>query len=269
MTETNRKPTGLLFHYTTKESALEHILPVRQIRMGEYSKTNDPRESKEWGTFTVTAHKKIDWTDAHDGLDEIKHVQNCARILCLTQDCEGDLNSAAVERRGYGLSRMWTQYAGGHTGVCLVFDTPSLQQAIQATVPVPSDLLPGEVRYSDLSVESGRAKVLAFNIDMNLIDQLGAAEAIRQHVQTNADTFFFKKAQDWRDEREYRWVYCARPDDSEIHVPIEESLRQVVLGVDFPQAFIPMVKDICQTIGARVTRMHMFRGHFEHSDDTN
>ena len=270
MVEENRDPTGLVFHYTTKEFALEHILHKRLLKMGEYSKTKDPKESKAWSDFTFDLSRNSDrWSDALDAREEIRRVQNCTRILCLTLDSEGDPYQATVEKRGFGLSRMWAQYAGGHTGVCLGFDASLLGQAIKETVPFPRDLLQDQVRYSILSEENPREKVAAFDIDVIRAKELGHSEAMREHVKTHAKNFFFKKAQDWRDEREYRWVYCAKPDDSEILVPIEESLKQVVLGVDFPEAFISLVWNICQQVEAQLNHMQIFRGQLTHSYDTN
>jgi hypothetical protein len=33
-----------LFHYTTRDAALEHILPTGRLRLGRLPRTNDPRE---------------------------------------------------------------------------------------------------------------------------------------------------------------------------------------------------------------------------------
>jgi len=35
-------------HYTSKETAMEHILESKKIRLGRLGFTNDPRESKRW-----------------------------------------------------------------------------------------------------------------------------------------------------------------------------------------------------------------------------
>ena len=35
-------------HYTSKETAMEHILESKKIRLGRLGLTNDPRESKPW-----------------------------------------------------------------------------------------------------------------------------------------------------------------------------------------------------------------------------
>ncbi len=39
---------NLLFHYTTKERAIENILHDMTLRMGSMKATNDPRETDPW-----------------------------------------------------------------------------------------------------------------------------------------------------------------------------------------------------------------------------
>ena len=270
MTDRPSDYTRLVYHYPTKDAALEHILPSMMLRMGEYSKTNDPRESKEWVRMGASKGGPGDfWTGAHAGWDEIERVQQCTRILCLTLDHPDDAHEAPVETRGYGLSRMWAQYASGHTGVCLGLDAALLDQSVRATVPNPEGLLRGHVRYADLSMAYRREDLHAFDIDVNRVEQVGPVQAVREHVRSHADTFFFKKARDWRDEREIRWVYCAEQNDPAFLVPIEGALRQVVVGVNFPRVFLPMVEGICQRVGARLLVLGMYRGHFldPESDD--
>src|SRR5262245_34837772 len=46
----------LLFHYTSKETALEHILPTMRLRMSPYNKTRDPRENTDWSEMFGASH---------------------------------------------------------------------------------------------------------------------------------------------------------------------------------------------------------------------
>jgi hypothetical protein len=41
-------PGDWLYHYTTLEAALVHILPQRQLCLSPFSKMRDPREYKQW-----------------------------------------------------------------------------------------------------------------------------------------------------------------------------------------------------------------------------
>ena len=37
-----------VYHYTSRDTALQHILATGKIRLGSLSKTNDPHETKSW-----------------------------------------------------------------------------------------------------------------------------------------------------------------------------------------------------------------------------
>jgi hypothetical protein len=42
--EVRETPGEWLYHYTTIETALVHILPTRHLRLGPFSRMRDPRE---------------------------------------------------------------------------------------------------------------------------------------------------------------------------------------------------------------------------------
>ena len=44
-----------VFHYTSRDAALCHILRTGRLRLGPYAKTNDPRESKDWEFTWITS----------------------------------------------------------------------------------------------------------------------------------------------------------------------------------------------------------------------
>src|SRR4029077_20218769 len=46
--EIRETPGQWLYHYTTIETALVHILPTRLLRMTPFSRMRDPREHKRW-----------------------------------------------------------------------------------------------------------------------------------------------------------------------------------------------------------------------------
>ena len=48
----------LVYHYTTRETALEKILFTNKLRLNPFICTNDPRESKLWN-FTFMGKKPI------------------------------------------------------------------------------------------------------------------------------------------------------------------------------------------------------------------
>src|SRR4051794_29020534 len=114
-----------LFHYTKRETALEHILPTGRLRFGTLPRTNDPREAVPT-LFTVAGFVgDDDELTKRDPFDLIAEagalLRDSVHLLCLTEDKPSDVT---YSRYGNGprRARMWAQYADNHKGVCLCFD---------------------------------------------------------------------------------------------------------------------------------------------------
>ena len=46
--EIRERPGEWLYHYTTLETALVHVLPRHRLRLSPFSRMRDPREYKQW-----------------------------------------------------------------------------------------------------------------------------------------------------------------------------------------------------------------------------
>jgi hypothetical protein len=127
-------PDEFLYHYTTSEAALGSILPTGQIRLGLIAATNDPREAKEW---FFSLRSPTDSPSLDEFFEIVKgatlHANESAKVLCLTMDA---MRPAPREifGRGWAHSRMWAQYGGGHSGVCLIFDWRLLEKRLSETL---------------------------------------------------------------------------------------------------------------------------------------
>src|SRR5436190_23031633 len=110
------------FHYTTLSAGLEHILPSMTLRMSPFSAMRDPRESKRWAVAGVgytggDPERAERWRAEFDqALNELKDT---CKLLSFTQD---HLGGKPVYRRGYARPRLWEQYAGRSTGLCLALN---------------------------------------------------------------------------------------------------------------------------------------------------
>jgi len=116
----------LLFHYT-KEDKLRNILRGGELWLSPYAFTNDPRETKEWVADVITDASAGD-RDTQRLADEVRSqadtiLRGGARLACFTLDRPptADAEPSSKFHRGWGRARMWLQYAGDHTGACLVF----------------------------------------------------------------------------------------------------------------------------------------------------
>lgn len=122
-----------LFHYTSRDAALEHILPTARLRFGRLPRTNDPREFGEiWFPIAgrVGDDEPLTARSPFKLIEEAnEHLRRSVHVLCLTEDRP----SRWEQRHGYGngprRARMWAQYSDNHAGVCLCFDRQRLIDA--------------------------------------------------------------------------------------------------------------------------------------------
>jgi hypothetical protein len=222
------EPHKYLYHYTTRQAALGSILPKAELRVGLYRYMNDPRESKDW-QFTLEGGSAGDLIPVSKEATRV--AKATAKVLALVRD---DPTAAAGDGfgefgRGYAHSALWSHYAGGHSGVCLVFDREALRRAVEDTLLSKGHLYAGCVTYADADAD----EVDAFTLSQADINRLGVPAAVEAHIQKWHPVLFFRKSREWENEREYRWVLRS-PDPVAEFVPIADALRGLVLGDSFP-----------------------------------
>lgn len=246
-----------LFHYTTAETFLAHILPTLQLRMSPFDIVNDPREAQN--RYFVLADDEGNglegWNFPLLQIEFDQIVRGEAKVLCFTRD-DPDIDAAQfhlrVYRRGWAHSRMWDQYAGHHTGVCLAFSVDTLGGDIAEAVGARGDLISRWVNYED---EPPTADLIAAReIRTSVLRADGPGVTFRRQRDQHVGVWYFYKSTDWASEYEFRWVLLsARPERFE-HVPIGHSLAGVIFGPDYPLDSVPMVR---QRVGAEVTLAHL------------
>lgn len=240
----------LLYHYTTKERALENIFPDMRMRMGPLRGMADPRER---GAIMATAGGVITEKGRKVSDSEIaravnRNIKDVCRVACFShekgyKDIE---RSARVtdSDRGWGHDRMWDQYAGHHTGICLVFDKAKLLSAMEDHFAGRGTLLYGPIIY-ELFETSAPDAPAPYTIPPGEIGDIGLDEHIRRHRKTYAQHFYFVKNPDWSSENEYRFVWLGDDESCppEEFVSIEGCLRAVCVGAYFPAPYRRNVAD--------------------------
>lgn len=251
----------VLFHYTTREAALEHIVPDRQLRLSPYSAMRDPLENK-W-LFHCSYSVPDDMPDSDPEHPErtaelIKReaaaIREGAKVLSLTLDAEAFGRGAELFGRGWARARMWEQYAENHAGVCLVFDRQSVIEEVTASLnaqgmPAPYNRL---VEYTERGTGAG--------LPLNL-NEIGEVDPqwVRELVEKRKDELFFLKTTDWETEREYRFVVTSdKPGHVLAHTG--EALKAVVVGERFPRWGWPGVIESCRESGLMALRREWSTG---------
>lgn len=156
----------LLFHYTSFNSAIK-IIKSGKLLYSKLSKLNDPLES----------HRSSYYDDYNSSKTEI--IQNEIskyHQISLTKD--------TVCRRGFDINAMWGHYADKGNGVCLVFDKNQLE----------GQLKKGYVFHKEIHYSS--------SYDNSITVEGDVSKYFKEHI----DDIFFKKAESWSYEQEYRII---------------------------------------------------------------
>jgi hypothetical protein len=249
-----------LFHYTTFEAFLGHILPSRRLRLSPLDEVNDPRESKAWlCSLSIDEGEPEDWDVFEVSREFTELLKGSTKVLCLTRDDPAlhPNRIAHLYGRGYAHTRMWDRYANNHTGVCLAFDIDRLQSDVAMSVAGKGEVIHMGVTYSDMPP----GETAAFNVKTSVIVSKGLQGALRAHRELHHGTLYFYKSTDWASEFEYRWVLLSDGDARYEYADIQYSLAGVIFGADFPDESIPMVRDVLGDASVVLSRMTYRNGH--------
>jgi len=231
--------------------------------MGPLTSTNDPFETKSW-SFAVGAQLG-DGNDlkglASKNPDYNRIIRYGCRVFCVSQDIERAFKLDFYSR-AYALPRMWAQYGGNHTGICLVFDKDDLARVIESSCPQNETLVAGSVLYGnhfDPSEQTWMRHMEAFQLSADDISVHGLETAVAQHRDRYSDVFFFRKAADWKHENEFRWI--VRGETNTPHfIPFDSALRAIVIGTDFPPERVAEVHQFCSDLDLHVARIIWING---------
>lgn len=181
------------------------------------------------------------------------------KLLCLTRDIEQVQGQHFQEHvgRGYSRPRMWAQYTGNHSGICLMFDKEKLNNAIRDCLGVET-IHNGPVKYGRYSLKNH----FAFNgINFDTIKRDGINEVAQKHLDSYFEELFLEKTDDWKDECEYRWVLFSKEEEEYIHIDYRDALVAIILGVDFPTDQHPKVEAYCEKFKVDVAKMYWSNGN--------
>jgi hypothetical protein len=238
-----------IYHYTRWECLLD--IAQDGLRLNSLDRMNDPRESKEWflgitsGTADDTSRV---WRIAHDYRKLVR-----AATFCSDEHIDGEEQKQPV-RRGYARPRMWAQYAGNHTGVCIAFDRAMLSERVADTFAgrLGGWLVSGRVAYvTEQKDDPAYQGVQVIGIT--------AEQAVSRFYDQHRERIFLVKHTDWRDEAEFRFLAYdpVAPRDADdpadehsTFVSLDGCVAGLVLGTDFSTAHIPAPREFIRAVNA-------------------
>jgi len=240
-----------VFHYTSLKNCVE-ILDTHHIRLSPLERTNDPYEWTNW---------PLDWVDRYLPKDtkaiEERHLsiqQTWSQIRKRFQVFGGYCESKANEgpkQDGRTQIPMWAHYGDNHEGVCLVIDRKRFTENLRVLFP---SSFSKSVRYGGIS---GADYLKAHDLPESLLNVQDHKTLVRKHAREHIDQLFYTKSRAWQGESEWRWVVDHWREDY-IHVPIDHSLIEVVLGQKVRDFYYPAMRE-----AVRANRAHLFRATWD------
>jgi hypothetical protein len=226
--KTTREIDRYVYHYTTWEVLVAHILPTGLLRLGPFHGTSDPYEFKHWHTISTGVADGTPIDRSHKATYDLWDLKDRSNLIAFARDDESGWQND-IYRRGFSRTPMWAHYAEKFLGVCLVFEKAPFIDAVRAEFSDSSDrVYDGPVTYK-LPPKTHDA----YTINMNRVAAIGVEDFILEHVDRFEKELFFSKQEDWAYEREYRVVViCSNP--GELFLDIKSLLRGVVLGERCP-----------------------------------
>jgi len=221
--EIREKPNEWLYHYTTLEAALLHVLPRRELRLSPFSRMRDPREYKQWFPDAAGFIGEVTDTELgraiHEASERLNLLRDEFKLLSLTQDSPDP--GEGVYGRGFARSRLWELYAGRSSGVCLVLGKHAAKETLARQLKAIGTATHKPVQYENGPIHT--------EIMFNFEEIFGDLDVLAQRIaERHLDRLFLTKNTEWESEREYRFLVRS-PNEYE-YVDISDALVAVIRG---------------------------------------
>ncbi len=231
----------LVAHYTKRDIAKDYIFKNKTLKIGSLKNLNDPYEAKQaWLDFGsyITEDKEIEKQRARTNYSQEKKekIKNMIgehiKLLCVSVRSETKIKGFPETTDFYSNPAMWAHYGDNAQGVCLLFSKEKLNDCIHSSA-------------EHFRVESKKIDYFPHNNSIHWID----GEEVETYSDDNKQKLFDdinldvlkRKLPVWEYESEYRWIVCSQKPD-ELYIPYEDSLKAVVLGLNFNLDYLPKLK---------------------------
>lgn len=224
------KPTTI-FYYCKLSTAIEKILPKKEIRLSPLLNTNDPRENQDL-IFCLTQNAETKNELKYD--EFIKKVngnlRNECKVICFS------LNSGNYTA-GNSYSTMWAHYGDNHTGICLELD---YKKFIEENKKYIVKKYFRKIKYFDFEKDKNEHP----RIDICDINTKKIENHIRKVcLTTHLKHVFFTKNKEWNYENELRLIYFSKKQKEEF-CKIKKSLVKIHLGIKFNDIYLPAISKL-------------------------
>lgn len=213
-----------VYHYTSTEIALLHILASGKLRLNKRSFSIDPIENeiKYYPDNFWCGGEGINNLATEDAAWELRKKasvisKNTKQLSFCMNDDNYKEQKHILERYGFIKPRMWDQYGDKYKGVCLAFSRKSIENQLRDT----------EMHYDKVSY-------ISYNefrqIDYARINLNGIKDCVhycRNYID-NMKKSYFRKHSDYCNEKEYR--ICSFDENEYAYIDISDSLLGIIVS---------------------------------------
>lgn len=231
-----------IYHYTKAETAINFILKNKNLKFSSFSKTNDPKETKEWFFIPGTNEGRDLKKYTPEYLSKILNptLRGATNLLCFSKDKELTGNHLEdTPNRGFCKPRMWAQYAENHTGVCLIFNFERFTKLFHERFSDKTYVY-DKVRYLDRLLADIQMEP-AYIVNIDHLEKRGKDYCYDHLIKFN-QRLYFEKAKDWENENEFRFVIFECTD--ELYFEYQNSLSGIIFGQDCNEEDIKRIVDL-------------------------
>ena len=249
-----------LYHYTTANIAIKHILYEKKIKLNPFYKMSDPYENKNFDfDFNYSTKNPIEVYEKDKQIQiaikrHCKIVSFCSNEKPLIHQISYIPNPDITYQRiksqqyefnvpGHYHSRMWDQYADRHSGVCIIFSKKKLNEAIRQQYS-PDRIFNNHVGYAlhYLYIKNEIKR------DCNKLLESPHNELIMNFLENKKGILFFTKNIDYINEAEYRLVIYDASDDKCKYLDISTCIKGVLIGENCCKSDFKKIKQFCNDL---------------------
>ena len=180
-----------IFHFTRKDTAIEHILNTGILRFGLLGMTNDPQE---YSSRMITPSGWGDLKKYREEISEItKTIEGMIQSSGLLSFCQNSYDGTGIQETGCLKSRMWSQYGENHSGICLVFSKQKLLEKADQELSEELIIYKEPVTYIDPFENRGG---IGLSINESELAEQKNDEIINNYMERTHKKIFFQKQPD-------------------------------------------------------------------------
>lgn len=253
-----------IYHYTSIATAIEFILPSREIRFSSLQSTNDPLEFENFNHVVVSsADVPIDETQLvlHEGTKIVNIIKRVCKVCCFSSDIDPNYQHfLKLMNKGFCLPRMWSQYGENHYGVCFIFDKNELIKNICESKKILISENGEYQFFNDYIQYNDSLPGLEKALTMNYEETKGKEAFIL--FKNNITPFLFTKYENYKHEQEFRMVIhnSSFQNKKSIDVEYGDSLKGIILGCRFKDVYLPSLNSVIDKYSIPIFQINWFNG---------